>query len=135
MTVLDFLESRFDALQQGQFKSVYQSYHDDSPFLQQFSNCDDYLCFAKEQLSDISIKSWSCPAQRVLDDKRVECLLVMELAVDGRSMFFYESALLILIGGQWRYHSAQKLGADDFSGDPATISFSTFDQVEQKIRY
>lgn len=135
MTVQDFLKNRFDALQQAEFKSVYQSYHEDSPFLQQFSSCDDYLCFAKQQLSDISIKNWYCSDQRILDDKRVECLLVMELEADGLSMFFYESALLILVGEQWRYHSAQKLGADDFSGDPTMISFSAFDQVEQKIRY
>lgn len=135
MTVHDFLESRFDALQKGNFETVYMSYHEDSPFLQQFSNCDDYLSFAKQQLADIAIKSWHCQAQRVLDDRRVECLLVMELEMDGQSMFFYESALLILVGEQWRYHSAQKLGADDFSGDPSSINFSTFDQVEQKIRF
>jgi len=135
MTVQDFLESRFEALQQGKFKAVYQSYHEDSPFLQQFSSCDDYLCFAKQQLSDITIKNWYCSAQRILDDKRVECLLVMELETGDQSMFFYESALLIQDEGQWYYHSAQKLGADDFSGDPATINFSVFDQVEQKIRY
>lgn len=135
MTVQAFLEGRLDALKKGDFASVYQSYHAESPFLRQFSDLDDYLGFAEQQLTGISIKSWHCPAQRVLADNRVECLLVMELETGGDSLFFYELALLVQVDGQWRYHSAQKLGAEDFSGEPDSISFSDFDRVEEKIRF
>lgn len=130
-----FFEERFNALRKGQYENVYRSYHIDSPFLQQFSDCDDYLDFAAQQLGRIVIKNWFFRGQRWIDSQQVECLLVMELAVEGQSQFFYECALLIQSVDGWRYHSAQKLGMEDFHGDPETITFRNFDQVQEQIRY
>lgn len=135
MKVQKFLERRFEALEAGDFRSVYQSYHKDSPFRRQFPECDDYLAFAAEHLAAISVRRWECKAQRALGADRVECLLLMELSAGGDSMVLYESALLIDCGGQWRYHSAEKLGPDDYAGNPDEISFADFDRVEEKIRY
>lgn len=135
MTVEELLAKRFAALANGDFDSVYATYHNDSPFIQQFSSRGTYLRFAQQNLSEIKVKSWQDLRSRRLDDMQQEHLLVMELAVDGCSQYFYELALLVETDAGWRYHSAQKLSVEDYAGPPEQIRFSHFDQVEQKIRY
>lgn len=135
MTVVQFLENRFSALGSRDYAMVYDSYHVDAPFLQQFSDRKAYICFAQQQLDSIKILSWSCPQQRTVAANQVEVLLVMEVATEGDSQFFYELALLIDTEAGWRYHSAQKLGADDYSGAPLQIDFCHFDDAVQKIRF
>lgn len=135
MTAHQFLETRFAALSAGDYAAVYDSYHEDSPFLQQFSGRSAYIHFAQQQLGSIAIKSWRCLRQRMLDEKRLEVLLVMELETDADLQLFYELALLIETDLNWRYHSAQKLGVDDYRGLPDQIDFCHFDSAVEKIRF
>lgn len=133
MTPVQFLENRFSALSSRDYAMVYDSYHADAPFLQQFGDREAYANFAREQLGSIKILSWSCSQQRTVADNQVEALLVMEIATEATPQFFYELALLIDTEAGWRYHSAQKLGTDDYSGIPQQIDFCHFDDAAQKI--
>jgi len=135
MTALQFLESRFSALSRGDYATVYDSYHNDAPFLQQFADRASYLCFAQQQLSSVKIIDWFCPRKRTVADNQIEALLVMEIATEDCTQFFYEMALLINTSAGWFYHSAQKLGTDDYSGVPQQIDFCHFDNAVQKIRF
>ncbi|MCD6581716.1 MAG: hypothetical protein J7K90_07930 [Desulfuromusa sp.] len=136
MTVQQFLENRFFALACGDYAAVYDSYHHDSPFRQQFVDRSNYIHFAQQHLGSIRIKNWHCLQQRMVDEKRLEALLVMEVEIEYGYQFFYELALLIETDtGCWYYHSAQKLGMDDYSGAPDQIDFHHFDSATQKIRF
>lgn len=135
MTADELLSRRFAALGCGDFAVVYDTYAEDSPFIQQFSDCVSYVHFAQQQLGSINVRSWKSLSQRHLEGNQQEHLLVMELTVDGVSQYFYELALLVGTAAGWRYHSAQKLSSEDYSGPPEQIRFSHFDQVQQKIRY
>ena len=135
MTIQQLLESRFTALAAGDYPAVYDSYHPDAPFLQQFGSRSTYVRFARQQLSDIKIKNWSLLNRRVISELQLEVLLVMEIETEAVTQFFYELALLIETDSGWRYHSAQKLGADDYSGVPNQIDFCHFDDALQKIRF
>ncbi len=134
MTVRQLLRHRFDALQRRDYAAVYASYHPDAPLRRQFADRHDYLDFAGRQLPDIMLTAWACRAQRRLDENRVECLLTMEMMIDGERRFFYECALLQRSDGRWLYHSAQKLDAADYRGAPEEITFADFDRVNVKIR-
>ena len=135
MTPEHCLRQRFSALIAGDYAAVFASYHDAAPFRSQFRVAQDYIRFARRQLAAIDVKSWECRALRSLDRERVECLLVVELAIRGSVQYFYELALLYRTAGGWKYHSAQKLGADEYHGDPACINFSHFDQAPEKVRF
>jgi SEC-C motif-containing protein len=135
MTPGQLLAARFAALADGDFAVVYATYHQDSPFIKQFAGRSNYIRFAEQNLSEISVLHWQVLCCRELDAQRQEHLLVMELEVDGCRQYLYELALLIENDDGWRYHSAQKLAAEDYSGPPEQIQFAHFDQVEQKIRY
>jgi len=135
MTVQQFLENRFSALMAGNYDAVYDSYHEEAPFIHQFSGRHAYLHFAQQQLTSIIINNWRCLRQRTLDEEQLEALLVMEVAVDDDSQLLYELALLVETANGWRYHSAQKLGMDDYPGSPDQIDFSHFDNATPKIRF
>ena len=135
MTIEQFLENRFKALGSGDYHAVYASYHADAPFLQQFSDRNTYVGYAQQNLGAIKIKSWSCPQQRQIAEDQIEAILVMELSTESGTQFFYELALLIATETGWSYHSAQKLGAENFIATPQQIDFNSFDNVDQKIRF
>ena len=135
MTVIQFLENRFSALSVGDYALVHDSYHHDAPFLQQFSDRPAYIRFALQQLASIEIKNWRCLRQRDIEEGQIEVLILMELATEAGSQFFYELALLIKSNQDWFYHSAQKLGVDDYAGFPDKIDFHHFDDAAHKIRF
>lgn len=135
MSVEDFLSSRFAALGSGDFSAVYATYHEDSPFIRQFSGCREYVDFAQQQLCDIKVTSWQSLRSRQPAADRCEHLLVIELAVAETRQYFYELALLINTPDGWRYHSAQKLSVEDYPGPPEQIQFAHFDQRSEKLRY
>lgn len=135
MPVQQFLERRFAALNQGDYEAVYASYHCDAPFLEQFGDRSTYLRFAKQQLTEIKVENWKCLCQRQVAAQQIEVILTMEIATPAGSQNFFELALLIKTTDGWRYHSAQKLGPDDYSGSPDQLDFSHFDDAAQKIRF
>ena len=59
----------------------------------------------------------------------------MEIAVGDGRQYFYELALLRKTADGWRYHSAQKLSGEDYSGPPEQLDFCHFDSIAQKIRF
>ncbi len=131
---VQFIQERFQALQRGDYAAVYQSYHPDAPFVQNFAREADYVDFASQHLTRIQVVSWRCLAQREAG-AGVEVILVMELEVDGTRQLFFELALLIKTSQGWRYHSAQKLGPEEFSESPDHLDFSHFDLAAQKVRF
>jgi len=135
MTAVDLLTRRFTALQRGDFATVYTTYHPEAPFLRQFADRTSYQRFAEQQLSAIEVVSWRSLRQREIDAAQQEHLLVMELAVAGARQYFYELALLLRTAAGWRYHSAQKLSAEDYAGPPEAIDFVHFDQADERLRY
>lgn len=135
MTPLACLERRFSALQKGDYQAVYASYHEDSPFLQQFSSPDSYTDFAVEHLSCVRVRSWGCQQLRWLSEDQVECLLVIDMQVAGVSSRMFELALLIRTNLGWRYHSAQKLDPEALSLSSQIPDFSDFDDAQQKVRF
>jgi len=135
MTLATFWKHRFDALAHGDYQAVYDSYHPEAPFLQNFSTAEEYCTFAATQLKEIQVRQWQVKKIRATAADQVECLLIMELVVDGVARYFYELALVLLVAERWRYHSAQKLSAEDYPGDPQDIDFRDFDEIQQKIRF
>jgi len=73
--------------------------------------------------------------RRMVNELQQEVLLVMEIETESALQFFYELALLIETDSGWCYHSAQKLGTDDYPGPPNQIDFCHFDNAAQKIRF
>lgn len=135
MTPKELLQTRFARLAAGDFAGLFATYHPEAPFLRQFPDRSSYVEFARQQLSSIRVHSWEDHGSRILEEHRREHLLVMQLEVDGQRQYFYELALLLRTEDGWRYHSAQKLSAEDCPGGPDVVDFALFDTISEKIRF
>lgn len=134
-TPVEFINKRMDAFKKGDFGRVYDSYHIESPFLQHFLDKSDYLAFAADQLGDIVLADWKIFGQRRINEQAVEILLWMQMGEGDENLDLFEMALLLLTKSGWRYHSAQKLTREDYSGAFDQIDFCHFEQVPEKIRF
>jgi SEC-C motif-containing protein len=135
MTPSGCLRQRFEAHRRGDYAAIYASYHPQAPFLQQFSDLPSYMAFAHEQLSDIELVAWRCTLERRLDVDQVECLQIMEFSHGGMIRRMVELALLIETSDGWRYHSAQKLDAQELSVPAELADFRCFDEASHKVRF
>jgi SEC-C motif-containing protein len=134
-TPSDCLRLRFDAYCCGDFAAVYASYHPQAPFLQYFPDLSSYLTFAREQLAEIELVAWQCTMERRLDAMQAECLQIVEYTHQGAGGRMVELALLTHTNQGWRYHSAQKLDAQDMPDPAILVDFSHFDQAVDKVRF
>lgn len=134
-TPVDCLRQRFEAHRRGDYAAVYASYHPQAPFLQYFPDLSSYLTFAREQLADVKLVTWQCTMERHLDGMQVECIQIVEYAHEGAISRMVELALLIDTNQGWRYHSAQKLDAQDLPVPAVLVDFSHFDQAVDKVRF
>ena len=65
----------------------------------------------------------------------VELICALRFESGGTVQTLYELALLMPTEAGWRYHSAQKLSAEDYQGEFAALDFVHFDQQSTKIRF
>lgn len=135
MTPTDCLRHRFEAHRRGDFAAIYASYHPLAPFLQHFPDLSGYLIFAREQLAGVELVAWQCTLERRLDDGQVECIQIMDFSHQGAISRMVELVLLIETSQGWRYHSAQKLDAQDLSLPAVQVDFRHFDQVPHRVRF
>lgn len=132
--VKEQLQQRFTALAQRDFARLYASYHPQAPFLAQFPVEADYLAFAAEVLGQIKVIETGIGAGR-LSAEGVEVICELHFSLDGASQRLFELALFMETTLGWRYHSAQKLTADDYPGSFSGLDFTWFDQQPVKIRF
>ena len=134
-TPLELITVRMQALRQGDFGPIYDSYHAEAPFLMHFATKADYLAFAEQQLANIVLSDWKDLGQREIKPDEVEILLWMSIGEGSAAQDFFELALLLQVENGWLYHSAQKLSREDYVGEVENLNFCHFDQAEQKIRF
>lgn len=130
----DLIRLRFDSLKSHDFVALYSSYHPRSPFIEQFPSVTDYLEFAEQALSDITVRKARIRTSRKTAEG-VELICAMRFELGGEPQTIYELALLLPTGDGLRYHSAQKLTTEDYTGVVENLSFADFDQASPKIRF
>ena len=133
-TALKLIQQRYDALAAGDFAALYASYHSQSPFIEQFPQEQDYLEFAAETLARLGVLQAHIGDLRETEEG-IEVVCGLHFELDGQEQVMFELALLVDEDGRWRYHSAQKLTAEDYSGEFAGLDFEHFDSQATKIRF
>jgi len=133
MTPEQLIEQRVVAVGCGDFEFIYDSYHPQAPFLQQFSQRQEYLDFAEEQIhGHCHIESCRILRQR-LDEERAELILHQLLRIDAGYQETLERAELLLFEGDWRYLGSLRMNRAEYSGPLAGIDFSDFDRIPNKV--
>jgi SEC-C motif domain protein len=129
----ELLLTRIAAFRQQNFGYIYDTYHPESFFRQQFPRRDEYLEFAAEQLvGRLQISSFTILREAATADQ-VRFIFHQQLQLADTMQETLECASLVLENGVWYYHSSQKLLLDEFAGDLKQVSFADFDRVKDKI--
>ncbi|MCF6180135.1 MAG: hypothetical protein L3J63_12230 [Geopsychrobacter sp.] len=134
LTAEELVRLRFTALKEQNFLFLYASYHPRSPFLELFPHADIYLEFAVQNLAPMRLCASEVGASRATAEG-VELICMLRFELDGKLQTMYELALLEPIESGWRYHSAQKLSAEDYQGEFAALEFIHFDHQSPKVRF
>jgi len=129
----ELIIARVAAFRREDFGFIYDSYHPDSFFREQFDDRAAYLAFAAEHLAG-RIRIERC---RILREEIgvsvARVIFYLRIAVAGDVQETFELARLYREPEGWLYHSSQKLGREEFPGAPEQLDFEHFDQVTDKI--
>ena len=134
LTAEGLIRVRYAALREQNFSLLYASYHPQAPFLEQFSHLQSYLEFAADSLCALQLRAGDVGASRTTADG-VEVICALRFEIGGVAQVLYELALVMPTALGWRYHSAQKLTAEDYQGEFAALDFVHFDQQSPRIRF
>ena len=129
------IRARRQAFASRDFGFIYDSYHAESNFRQQFGSREEYMTLGRSSLSqDFDILDYRIIREKIdPDGQQAQVLLYMEVINCGVQSGMFEAILLLKTSHGWRYHSAQKLDRDDFPGPVDTITWRDFERVTQKI--
>ncbi len=128
------IRQRFAALEAREFSALYASYHPLAPFVEQFPDEKSYLDFACQALARMTLLGSYIGEVRTAAEG-VEVICALHFALDGEAQSLFELALLLPTADGWRYHSGQKLTAEDYPGQAEDLTFDHFDQQQPKIRF
>lgn len=130
----DLIEERCRAFREGDFGFVYDSYHPDSLFLQQFPDREDYLRYGRDVLArDFQIRRWRILRQRQIAADEVRLIFYLETRFRGETAEILEMATIIHTRVGWRYQGGQKMERREFPGPVETITFADFEKMREKI--
>lgn len=136
ITPVELVHRRRAAFDSRDFGFVYDTYHCESMFREQFPSRDAYLSHAKSTLStDFRILDCQTLKDRLVEDGSAEVLFYLRFSYLGKVEETFELSSFQKEAGQWRYHSSQKLSKDEFSGAVEDIDWEDFEKVQDKIYF
>lgn len=124
--------ARVHAFRQADYGFIFDTYHSDSGFRQQFTERNEYIRFGWASLGkDFRISQCRIIAEEV-DSPEARVISYMELEVRGEFKAYAELTWLLQEEGGWRCHRSQKIETDQLPCPPDELDFETFDALEQK---
>ncbi|PLX85143.1 MAG: hypothetical protein C0617_05520 [Desulfuromonas sp.] len=125
--------ARREAFDRGDFAYIYDTYHPDSMFRQQFPDRQEYLRYGASSLAaDYRILECRILREEIAEDAaRVLFLLASEYG--GQRVESLELSRFLRTGKGWRYHSSQKMTRDEYPGKIEDIGWDDFDRGKDKV--
>ncbi len=128
------LALRVEAFSRGDFGTIYDTYHPDSFFREQFPDRVDYMQFGWAHLRrDFRIQYCEPLRRRQISSEEVHLIFHQIVKTAGQEVETLEMARFYLTSAGWRYHSSQKMEREEFSGSVEDIDFPVFDRIRHKV--
>jgi len=127
------VEDRIQAFRQGNFEFIYDSYHPEAPFLEQFPDRDEYLVFAR------AVISGSCSIEKVTvhfeQQQQDRALIIFQQLLKTESGYqeSFELAHLEMLAGTWKYLGSERIERGDFKGRPEDLRPADFEKVRHRV--
>ncbi len=130
-TPSELILARSQAFACGDFGFIYDSYHSESNFRQQFLERDEYLEFAQSCLGqDYQILDCKVLSEKV-DEYEPQVIFLMEMKFHGRMQQYAELAWLRQENNAWCYHRGLKIPNEELPESPQSLSFADFAKLDQ----
>jgi len=127
--------ARAKAFDDGDFSFIYDTYHPDSTFKEQFPDRQEYIHYGGANLTT-DFRILQC---RILKeesgDNTSRVLFYLDIEYQGKRVESFELSVFFRDQGEWRYHSSQKLERSEFTGPVEEIDWEDFDRVADKIYF
>ena len=121
---------RFRAFLAGDFGFIYDTYHAESNFRQQYQDRDGYILHGK----NILIENYQLEECRIVKEKvvgsKAQVIFLMKMTTEGRTNSYAERAWFLLENQDWHYHRGQKITLDELKVNPDALDFKDFDQLD-----
>ncbi|WP_139800673.1 YchJ family metal-binding protein [Geothermobacter hydrogeniphilus] len=127
------VEERVEAFREGNFGFIYDSYHPDAPFLEQFPDREEYLSYAAEEIAG------SCTIERMTilyerqQDARAEVVIQQLLKTAAGYQESFELVRLGMVAGGWKYLGSERIERKDFQGRPEDLRPKDFERVPNRF--
>jgi len=132
----DFVEARCRAFDQGDFATIFDSYHPDSAFRVHFHRKESYAAYARETLEGrFRILSWKILRTEPPRGDRERVIYLMKTLADGVVQITLEHACFRWTEQGWRYLWGEKMPVEQFEGAPEDIEFRHFEEAQGIVRY
>nr|WP_225897379.1 YchJ family metal-binding protein [Desulfuromonas sp. AOP6] len=129
------VRARAHAFGEGNFGLIYDTYHGDSHFRQQFPERDAYIHYGKANLSsDFSIRQCMVIREEIIESE-AHVIFYLETVYRGTRSESFELSLFYREEGEWRYHSSQKMDRADYDGAVADLAKADFEKVKDKVYF
>lgn len=126
---------RAHAFDSGNFGLIYDSYHEDSYFRKQFPEREDYIRYGQANLSqDFSIRQCRVIREEI-DATEARVIFYLETEYRGAYSESFELSLFYREGGEWRYHSSQKMTREDYDGAVEELDQAAFERVKDRVYF
>lgn len=129
----EVLQARAAAFERGDYGLIFDSYHADSMFRQQFPDRNAYLAYGREQLTG-EYRIHACRVlQEVVEGSCARVISLLEFERSGTRLQLLELTWMLPVGRSWRVHSAQKQAPGDFACPPEEVGFEDFARITDAV--
>ena len=132
--------ARVEAFRSGDFGFIFDTYHKESYFRQQFTNRGYYIQTGKTSLStDYRIDNVAILKEQKgesvdgNDDEEWQVIFLLDTFNGSKIERTYELSRFLLTDKGWRYHSSQKLSAADLTVSENEVDFCLFGAATDKV--
>lgn len=130
------LTLRVAAFRRGDFGTIYDTYHHDSFFREQFPDRYDYMQFGWAHLRrDFRILQCDVLRKRRVGPEEIHLIFHQVINASGQQLETLEMGRFYLTERGWRFHSSQKMEREEFVGPVEKIDFPVFDRIRNKVYF
>jgi len=129
------VKARAHAFDCGNFGLIYDSYHGDSYFRKQFPEREAYILYGMANLSqDFRIRQCRVIREEIAETE-ARVIFYLETEYRGACNESFELSLFYREDGEWRYHSSQKMGREDYAGAMEDLDQAAFERVKDRVYF
>lgn len=128
----ELILAKAEAFRQADYGFIYDSYHSESSFRQQFDDREEYIRFGWANLGK-DFRILQCRiVKAAVAPPEPRVISYMKIEVNGQNLSYAELTWLQKEEGGWRCHRSQKIETSELPCPLSELDFIDFERIEHK---